>query len=58
MSDGAPFGKAICKSSIENGCISYFYAILGSIPKKQKFANTHKRKLFWVQNNLYQQNRL
>ena len=28
MSDGAPFEKAICKSSIENGCISYLYAIV------------------------------
>ena len=28
MSDGAPFGKAICKSSIENGCILYFMQYL------------------------------
>ena len=41
MSDGAPFEKAICKSSIENGCISYPYAIIYF--QETEFTNKCKR---------------
>ena len=41
MSDGAPFEKAICKSSIENGCISYLYAIIYF--QETEFTNKGKR---------------
>ena len=41
MSDGAPFGKAICKSSIANGCISYFLCNT-YIPKKHTILLFHK----------------
>ena len=46
MSDGAPFEKAICKSSIENGCISYLYAIIYF--QETEFTNKGKRgKRIW-----------
>ena len=46
MSDGAPFEKAICKSSIENGCISYLYAIIYF--QEREFTNKGKRgKRIW-----------